>query len=83
MARKRVSAADANRDFSRMLRGVREEGATYVITSHGTPVAQLAAAPPLLAEQVRSRERLLRRLRQQAASGERGWTRDELYDRSR
>ena len=36
-----ISAADANRHFSQILRGVREEGATYVVTSHGKPVAKI------------------------------------------
>jgi prevent-host-death family protein len=38
-----VSAADANRRFSILLRGVRE-GRTYVVTSHGKPVARLIPA---------------------------------------
>jgi len=28
-----ISAADANRKFSQVLRGVREEGTTYVVTA--------------------------------------------------
>ena len=35
-----VSAADANRDFSKLLRTVRD-GATVVITNHGKPVAKI------------------------------------------
>ncbi len=35
-----VSAAEANREFSKLLRGVRE-GNSYVVTSHGRPVAKL------------------------------------------
>lgn len=35
-----VSAADANRQFSLLLRRVRE-GHSYVVTSHGKPVARL------------------------------------------
>ncbi len=38
-----VSAADANRKFSLLLRGVRE-GRRYVVTSHGKPVARLIPA---------------------------------------
>ena len=37
---KAVSAAAANRDFSKLLRGV-SAGRSYVITSHGRPVANL------------------------------------------
>ena len=35
-----VSAADANRKFSLILRGVRD-GHSYVVTSHGRPVARI------------------------------------------
>ncbi len=35
-----VSAANANRKFSELLRGVRE-GKTYTVTSHGRPVAKI------------------------------------------
>ena len=35
-----VTAAEANRNFSRLLKGVRE-GRTYLVTSHGAPVAKL------------------------------------------
>lgn len=36
----KISAAEANRSFSRLLRGVRE-GHSYVVTTHGYPVARL------------------------------------------
>jgi len=39
---KAVSAADANRNFSQLLRGVRR-GLSYVVTSHGHAVARLSA----------------------------------------
>jgi prevent-host-death family protein len=38
-----VSAADTNRKFSLLLRGVRE-GRSYVVTSHGRPVARIIRA---------------------------------------
>ena len=37
---KPVSAADANRKFSKLLRAVRE-GKSYVVTSHGRAVARI------------------------------------------
>jgi prevent-host-death family protein len=37
---KPVSAADANRKFSKLLRAVRE-GQSYVVTSHGKAVAKI------------------------------------------
>jgi prevent-host-death family protein len=78
---KAVSASDANRDFSKLLRGVRE-GRTFVITSHGAPVARLS---PMHHSQtpVRTAAKrvLLERLRTQASTRPIGhWTRDELYE---
>jgi prevent-host-death family protein len=40
---KLVSAAEANRRFSRILREV-GEGRSYVVTSHGRPVARIVPA---------------------------------------
>lgn len=77
-----VSAADANRNFSQILRGVRE-GQTYVVTSHGRPVARIGPADA--GERVASEARaaLLARLRRQPVVQAGPWTRDELYDRTR
>jgi prevent-host-death family protein len=74
-----VSAAEANREFSRLLRGVRE-GKSYVVTSHGRPVAKLV---PMTAEEKtreEARQKLFDHLRGQPASNAGPWTRDELYD---
>lgn len=80
---KAVSAADANRNFSHLLREARE-GRTSIITSHGKPVAMLV---PFNAErQVRAaaRARLFKRLRTQPTTRPIGrWTRDELYENDR
>lgn len=78
---KSVTAADANRQFSALLRRV-AQGEQIVITTRGKPVATLA---PLVATQDRVRDaakaRLLARLKTQPISGvARTWTRDELYD---
>jgi prevent-host-death family protein len=75
-----VSAADANRDFSKLLRAVRE-GATVVITSHGKPVAKIV--PFATTDRVRAaaKKRLMARLRAQPAINIGRWTRDELYER--
>lgn len=73
-----VSAADANRNFSHLLRGVRE-GRTYVVTSHGKPVAKIVPAD----EQETStagRQALLARLAKKPIVQIGRWTRDELYD---
>jgi len=36
-----ISAAEANRKFSQLVQGVRE-GRSYVVTSHGKPVAKIS-----------------------------------------
>ncbi|HUN49686.1 MAG TPA: type II toxin-antitoxin system prevent-host-death family antitoxin, partial [Candidatus Sulfotelmatobacter sp.] len=59
-----VSAADANRRFSRLLRGVRE-GRSYVVTSHGKPVARLIPAGKHDDVAVSARATLLSRLEKQ------------------
>jgi prevent-host-death family protein len=73
-----VSAADANREFSRLLRGVRK-GRTYVVTSHGKPIARLI--PATQHENVASSARsvLLSRLEKQPIANAGPWSRDELY----
>jgi prevent-host-death family protein len=75
---KSISAADANRKFSQLLREVRE-GRSYVVTSHGRPVARIE---PVEKEHDADRARyaLLKRLRSQKAIDIGPWTRDELYD---
>ena len=80
MSKGNVSAADANRNFSALLRGVRE-GRSYVITSHGKPVAKFG--PIDAGDRVRAAARrvLFDRLRAQPVGEPAGrWTRDELYD---
>jgi prevent-host-death family protein len=76
-----ISAADANREFSKLLRRVRA-GESVTITSHGRPVAKLV--PVTAEDRVRAaaRKALFKRLRSQ--KGEhipRTWTRDDLYER--
>jgi prevent-host-death family protein len=62
-----VSAADANRSFSKLLRRVRE-GRRVVVTSHGKPIATLAPIDPH------------EDLRAEPAVDVGRWTRDELYE---
>jgi prevent-host-death family protein len=79
----KISAAEANRSFSRLLRGVRE-GRSYVVTAHGRPIARLAPISESKAAEDRVREatkrELLRRLESQTVIDIGPWTRDELYD---
>lgn len=76
-----VTAAEANRRFSHILRDVRQDGARFLVTAHGTPVARIVPTTgddDALAE--RAKASLLRRLEQQAVVVGDPWTRDELYD---
>ncbi len=83
-----ISAAEANRGFSRVLREV-SQGASYVVTSHGRPVAKVTPyAPPEAPEPLKTQaerdaalKALLERLRTQPVQNIGPWTRDELYER--
>jgi prevent-host-death family protein len=75
---KAISAAEANRKFSEVLRGVRA-GQTYLVTSHGRPVARIEPVDKE-SDKDRARNALLKRLRSQKAIDIGPWSRDELYD---
>lgn len=77
---KTLSAAEANREFSRLLRAA-TEGEQVLILSHGRPIAKLIPAARSPAHLRRAQNALLRRLRAQAVTGKRRWRRDELYER--
>lgn len=74
-----ISAAEANRKFSALLRGVRE-GRSYVVTSHGVPIARLSPASGDAAALSGARERLIAHLKAQKPRNIGHWTRDELYE---
>ena len=74
-----VTAADANRKFSLLLQGVKR-GGSYVVTSHGRPVAQIAPVDEPGRAEIRAREALLDRLKRQPTARIGRWTRDELYE---
>jgi prevent-host-death family protein len=73
-----VSAADANRKFSLLLRGVRD-GRSYVVTSHGKPVARIVPAGRNEGVATGARAALLSRLEKQPVNDAGRWTRDDLY----
>jgi len=77
---KTVRASDANRQFSSVLREV-SQGEIFTVLSRGKPVATIAPANAQEGLRQAGKRRLIERLRQQKASGQRAWTRDELYDR--
>jgi prevent-host-death family protein len=74
-----VPAAEADRKVSELLRKVRS-GRSFVVTSHGKPVARFE--PVATDDRVRARAlgALIKRLRAQKPVRIGRWTRDELYD---
>ena len=79
MGAKSISAAEANRNFSRLLEGVKR-GGSFVVTSHGKPVARIEPAETSSRADLAARQALLDRLRKQPARNAGRWTRDELYE---
>ena len=74
-----VSATDANRRFSELLRTVKK-GRSVVVTSHGKPVARIT---PVLDDERAAegaRSALFARLRTERAVKVGRWRRDELYN---
>lgn len=76
---KTVSAADANRGFSNLLREV-SRGEEITIVSRGTPVAKITCLNSEALQKNAMKELLLSRLKAQGITGSRNWTRDELYN---
>lgn len=76
---KRISAAEANRNFSRLLQGARR-GRTYVVTSHGQPVARLSPVEDPGAAEASGRDVLIARLRRQSVVNVGSWKREDLYE---
>lgn len=76
---KTISAGDANRHFSNLLRDV-ATGQVITVLSRGKPVATIAPARSANGEREAAKLNLLGRLRQQKPSGTRNWSRDELYE---
>jgi len=74
-----ISAAEANRSFSTVLRAVRE-GGSYVVTSHGKPVARIVPAARGETATQAARALLLQRLAAQPAIDIGRVRRDELYE---
>ena len=79
---KPVSAADANRKFSKLLQAVRE-GKSYVVTSHGRAVARIVPAEKDTGVTRSARAALLKRLRSEPVVTIGRWSRDELYEDKR
>jgi prevent-host-death family protein len=76
---KTISAADANRGFSRLLREVRQ-GEEITILSRGRPVAKMTSVNLSAPQKKAMKEILLSRLKSQGITGSRNWVREELYE---
>lgn len=78
---KTVTASEANRQFSAVLREV-AQGERVIVTSRGKPVATIepmrARAAAMRASA--AKRRLLDHLATVKPVGSRDWTRDDLYD---
>ena len=73
-----LSAAEANRHFSQVLRQV-ARGETLIVTSRGKPMATIAPITRQ-AGRILAKRQLLARLASQPPAGDRSWTRAELYE---
>jgi len=76
---KAISAADANRRFSELLRTVKK-GRSVIVTSHGRPVAKITPVAEDERNAQGARSALFARLRTQRVANAGRWTRDELYN---
>jgi len=76
---KTITASNANRGFSNLLREV-SKGEEIMITSRGTPVAKVISVKSIVLQKNAMKKLLLSRLKTQIATGSRNWTRNELYD---
>lgn len=80
---KTVSAAQANREFSKLLAGVLQ-GEVFTVVSRGTPVATMGPVATGNPQRLSAHKALLARLESQRTSGKgkaatRDWRRNDLY----
>ena len=74
-----ISAADANRKFSELLSGVRH-GRSFIITSHGKPVARMVPFEEDSHELSGARHALVARLAAEPVIDSGRWRRESLYE---
>jgi prevent-host-death family protein len=74
-----ISAANANRRFSELLRTVKK-GRSVVVTSHGKPVAKITPVSEDDRTAEGARSALFARLRGERVVKAGRWTREDLYD---
>jgi len=75
---KTITAANANRGFSSLLREV-QNGEEITILSRGKPVARIISVNSGALPKNEMKKILLSRLKSQDVTGSRNWSRDELY----
>ena len=73
-----ISATEANRRFSELLRDVKK-GRGVLVTSHGKPVARISPVPEDNRAAAAARIALFARLRKQRAVNVGRWKREDLY----
>lgn len=78
---KTITASEANRQFSSVLREV-SRGQVFTVQSRGKPVAAIMPIKAQGKERTVAKGMLLARLRQIEPTGTRTWTRNDLYDQS-
>lgn len=76
-----IRVGEANRQFYRVLKQV-SAGEEFLLVSRGKAVATISPVKKADTSQLVARHLLFERLRSQATSGIRTWTRNELYERS-
>lgn len=76
----RISAAEANRKFSSLLREVRD-GESFVVTSHGVEVARIVPVDRAEAARKAAFARLLSHLDAQEVTDIGRWKREDIYER--
>jgi len=76
---KSIAAAEANRQFSRILRDV-QAGDSFVVTARGRPVARIVPVGEADAARRAAHAELMRHLATRPVLNVPRWTRDELYD---
>ena len=79
---KTITASDANRHFSKLLKEV-SSGESYTVISRGKPVAVVNPVHSGAGERSVARRQLLKRLKAVKVTGSVEWTREELYEKER
>jgi len=75
-----ISATEANQNFAQILREVRS-GETFIVTTHGKPVARIIPCQETEATRLEARQQLFARLAEQPVTDIGPWRRDDLYER--